>query len=122
MEERKARRVVEALRELGVDAHLERPAVYQFGVAVQLPDGRRAVWDADSSDDVSAQVLRDGVLVGFVPVVPGSGGLDEPGLVRVIAATDYDAPLGERRERPVPAGPPLPSRRGLFARALEGFR
>ena len=122
MEERKARRVVEALRELGVDAHLERPAVYQFGVAVQLADGRRAVWDADSSDDLSAQVLRDGVLVGFVPVVPGSGGRDEAGVVRVVAGTDYDAPVGERRERPVPTGPPLPSKRGLFARALEGFR
>lgn len=122
MEEHKARRVVEALRELGVDAHLERPAVYQFGVAVQLPDGRRAVWDADSSDDLSAQVLRDGVLVGFVPSVRGSGRLDEAGIVEVIGATDYDAPVGERRERPLPAGPPVPTRRGLFARALEGFR
>ena len=105
VEERKARRVVEALRELGVDAHLERPAVYQFGVAVQLPDGRRAVWDADSSDDVSAQVLRDGVLVGFVPVVPGSGGLDEPGMVQVIAATDYDAPLGRAPRAAGAVGP-----------------
>jgi len=122
MEEHKARRVVEALRGLGADAHLERPAVYQFGVAVQLPDGRRAVWDADSSDDLSAQVLRDGVLVGFVPAVTGSGELDEAGVVRTIAATDYDAPVGERRERPLPVGPPVPSRRGLFARALEGFR
>jgi hypothetical protein len=42
--------------------------------------------------------------------------------VRTLAATDYDAPVGERREREVPAGPPLPSKRGLFARALEGFR
>ena len=118
VEESRAHRVVEALRELGVDAHVERPAVYAFGVAVQLPDGRRAVWGAES--ELSATVLRNGVLVGFVPSLPGE--LDDTALVEAIARTDYDAPLGQRRERELPTGPPLPVRRGLLQRAMGGFR
>lgn len=109
---------MEALRALGVDAHVERPGVYAFGVAVQLPDGRRAVWGAEST--LSATVVRDGVLVGFVPALPE--GLSDDELVQAVARTDYDAPAGQRREGPLPSGPPLPSRRGLFQRALEGFR
>jgi hypothetical protein len=37
MEENRARRVVDALRERGVDAHLEKAGVYQFGVRIALP-------------------------------------------------------------------------------------
>ncbi len=118
VEEQRVRRVVDALRELGVDAHVERPGVYACGVAVQLPDGRRAVWGAEA--ELSATVERDGVLVGFVPALPP--GLSDAELVEAVARTDYDAPAGVRRERPLPAGPPLPSRRGLFSRALGGLR
>ena len=81
MDESRARRVADALRELGLDAHLERPGVYAFGVAVQLPDGRRAVWGADT--ELSATVVRDGVLVGFVPALPAE--LDEAQLTDAIA-------------------------------------
>lgn len=118
MDEARAGRLVTALRELGVDAHTERPGVYAFGVAVQLAHGRRAVWGADT--ELSATVVRNGVLVGFVPVLPD--GLDDAQLTEAIARTDYDAPAGERREGPLPSGPALPVRRGLFQRALEGFR
>ena len=121
MQENKARRVVEQLRERGVDAHLERPATYQFGVAVQLPDGRRAVWDADSSSALSATVLRNGVLVGFVPVVEGSEGFDEAQAVDTIARTDYDAPVARVRQTAPPAGRPL-SRPSLFQWRRDGFR
>jgi hypothetical protein len=116
VEESKARRVVDALRELGVDAHLERPAVYACGVAVQLRDGRRAVWGADS--ELSATVVRDGVLVGFVPALPL--GLTDAELTQAIARTDYDAPAGSRRERALPVGPPIPVRRGLLQRFRDG--
>ncbi len=121
MEEFKARRVVEALRDRGVPASLERPSTYQFAVGVDLPGGRRALWDADSSASLSATVLRDGVLVGFVPTVEGSRGLDEAGIVDAIARTDYDAPIGRVRDEPVPAGPPLP-RPSLFQWRRDGFR
>lgn len=109
--------MVDELRGLGVDAHVERPGVYAFGVAVQLADGRRAVWGADS--ELSATVVRDGVLVGFVPAVVVA---TDGELAAAIARTDYDAPAGARRERKIPVGPPLPVRRGLMQRALDGFR
>lgn len=112
--------MVEELRELGVDAQLERPGVYAFGVGVRLTGGRLATWDADGSDAVTATVVRDGVLVSFVAALPP--GLSEEQLVEAIARTDYDAPAGLRRERPLPSGPPLPVRRGLLQRALDGFR
>jgi len=74
VQEQRAGRVVAGLRAVGADAHLERASVDEFGVAVQLPDGRRAVWDADGSDVLSATVTRDVVLVGYVPIVASSAG------------------------------------------------
>lgn len=112
MEESRAGRVVDALRSRGVDAHVERPGVYAFGVAVALPGGRRAVWGAES--ELSATVERNGVLVGFVPALPA--GLSEQELVEAIAATDYDAPAGSHRRSGTPPRPPLRPRRGLLAR------
>ncbi len=109
---------MEALRGRGVDAAVERPDVYAFGVAVPLPGGRRAVWGAEA--DLSATVVRDGVLVGFVAALPGE--LDDDAVVEAIARTDYDAPPGERRERAPAGGPPLPPRQGLFQRVRAGLR
>ncbi len=91
MNEERATRVVSALRGRGVFAHLERAGVYQFGVRVMLPDGREAVWDTDGASALEATVMRDGVLVGFVPTVPGSEDLDDDGVVDAIAGADYDA-------------------------------
>ena len=72
MEENKARRVVDALRERGTDADLARVGVHQFGVTIRLPDGREAIWDSDGTASLEAQVMRNGMLVGFVPVIEGS--------------------------------------------------
>lgn len=121
MQEMRACRVVAALRDRGVPAQLERPGTYQFGVGVALPDGRLALWDADSSAALSATVLRDGVLVGFVPTVPGSSGLSEDEVVDVIARADYDAPVGRVRSEPAPVGPPL-KRPSIFQWRRDGFR
>ncbi len=91
MNEERANRVVSELRQRGVFAHLERAGVYKFGVRVVLGDGREAVWDTDGASALEATIMRDGVLVGFVPTVPGSENLDDAGVVQAIAATDYDA-------------------------------
>jgi hypothetical protein len=69
MDENRARYVVDALRDRGVDAHIAKPGVYQFGVRVALPDGREALWDTDGTAGLEAQVMRNGMLVGFVPVI-----------------------------------------------------
>jgi hypothetical protein len=122
MEENRARRVVDALRERGINAHMAREGVYQFGLRIQLPDGREAIWDTDDTPGLEAQVMRDGMLVGFVPVIPGSENFDEPQTVDAIARTDYDQPIARQRSTaPAPARP-LTREGGLFRRFLGGFR
>ena len=122
MEENRARRVVDQLRDRGVDAHLEKAGVYQFGVRVRLPGGRNAVWDSDGTAGLEAQVMRDGMLVGFVPVIEHSEHFDDDQVVDAIVRTDYDQPVArQRREAPAPA-PALPRQGGLFRRFLGGFR
>lgn len=122
MDENRARRVVDTLRERGIDAHMARAGVNQFGVRVSLPDGREAEWDTDGTAGLEAQVMRNGMLVGFVPVIAGSADFDEAQVVDAIARTDYDRPIARQREKPPPPAPPLPREGGLFRRFLGGFR
>jgi hypothetical protein len=122
MDEMKARRVVDALRELGTDAHLAREGVYQFGVMVKLPDGREATWDSDGTASLEAQVMRNGVLVGFVPEIEGSDSFTEEQVVDAIRRTDYDQPIATRRATAPPPEPALPRKGGVFRRFIDGFR
>src|SRR5256884_8030268 len=122
MDENEAQRVVDTLRERGLPAHRERAGVAQFGVRVMLPDGRQAIWDTDGTAGLEAQVMRDGVLVGFVPLIAGSEDFDEAQTVDAIARTDYDQPVARQRRTPPPAAAPLPPEGGFFRRFLGGFR
>ena len=122
MEENRARRVVDTLRERGVDAHLEKAGVYQFGVRVALGDGRQAIWDTDGTIGLEAQVMRNGMLVGFVPHIDGSEHFDEAAVVDAIARTDYDQPVARQRAAAPPPAAPLPRHGGVFRRFLGGFR
>ena len=122
MEENRARRVVDALRDRGVDAHLLKAGVDQFGVRVSLHDGREAEWDTDDTAGLEAQVMRDGMLVGYVPQIEGSEDFDEPQVVDAIARTDYDLPIARQRREAPPPQPSLPPEGGVFRRFLDGFR
>jgi hypothetical protein len=122
VEEKRAQRVVDRLREQGVDAYIERASTYQFGVRVALRDGRNAVWDTDGTLGLEAQVMRDGMLVGFVPQIEGSEDFDEDQTVDAISGTDYDKPIATRRTTPVAPAAPLPRQGGVFRRFLGGFR
>jgi hypothetical protein len=122
MDENEARRVSDRLRERGVDAHMERAGIYQFGVRIALPDGRQAVWDSDGTAGLEAQVMKDGMLVGFVPAIEGSEDYDEAQTVDVIVRTDYDQPIARHRPTAPPPAPPLPKQGGVFRRFLGGFR
>ena len=122
MEENRARRVVDALRERGIDAHMLRAGVDQFGVQVSLHDGRNAEWDTDGTIGLEAQVMQDGDLVGFVPKIDGSEDFDEAQIVDAIARTDYDQPIATERAAAPPPEPALPREGGLFRRFLGGFR
>jgi hypothetical protein len=122
MDENKARRVVDRLRELGTDAHMAREGVYQFGVMIRLPDGREATWDSDGTASLEAQVMRNGVLVGFVPEIEGSDSFTEDQIVEAIRRTDYDKPIATQRSTAPAPAPALPRQGGLFRRFLGGFR
>ena len=122
MEENKARRVVDALRDRGTDAELARVGVYQFGVSVKLSDGREAMWDSDGTAALEAQVMRNGVLVGYVPVIEGSDNYTEKQIIDAIFRTDYDMPIASQRATAPPPAPPLPRKGGVFRRFMDGFR
>lgn len=122
MDENKARRVVDTLRDRGTDAQLARVGVYQFGVAIKLPDGREATWDSDGTAALEAQVMRNGMLVGYVPSIEGSDSYTEEQVVDAILRTDYDQPIATRKATAPPASAPLPRKGGVFRRFMDGFR
>src|SRR5580698_4260335 len=109
MEENRARHVADALRDRGVNAHLKKSGVDVYSVQVMLPGGREAVWGAEGTTALEAEVLLDGDLVGFIPEIPGSADFDETQVVDAIARADYDEPEGH--ERPVATPPPPPPKR-----------
>jgi hypothetical protein len=122
MDENRARRVVDALRERGTDAHLLKAGVDQFGVRVVLHDGREAEWDTDDTAGLEAQVMQDGDLVGYVPQIEGSEDFDEQQIVDAIARTDYDQPIAHQNKVAPPPAPSLAPEGGLFRRFIDGFR
>ena len=122
VDENRARRVTDALRDRGINAHLARVGVGQFGVRVSLAGGREAEWDTDGTAGLEAQVMRDGMLVGYVPMIDGSEDFGDEQIVDAIARTDYDQPVARQRSTvPAPA-PALPREGGVFRRFLDGFR
>jgi hypothetical protein len=93
--------VVERLRARRMFAHVNRRAgVYNVGVRLVIPDGREVIWDNDGAAGLEAMIMRDGVLVGFVPMLPDSADLDAAAIADVIATTDYDAPPSPAGSRP----------------------
>ena len=122
MDEFRARRVAVALRDRGVNAHLLRGGVGLFGVRVSLPGGREAEWDTDGTAGLEAQVMRDGMLVGYVPRIGGSEDFDESRVVDAIARTDYDQPVARQRAAAPAPAPALAREGGVFRRFLDGFR
>jgi hypothetical protein len=114
MDEATAQDVVERLRARKVFASLNRRAgVYNVGVRVVIPDGREAIWDNDGAAGLEAMVLRDGVLVGFVPQIPDSDELGAAEIADIISAADYDKRPESQPARPssaplAPSAPPAP--------------
>jgi hypothetical protein len=122
MDEFRARRVVDSLRGRGVNAHLLRRGNGRFGVRLPLPGGREAEWDSAGTASLKALVMRDGMLVGYVPRIEGSEDFDESRIVDAIVRTHYDQPVAHQRTvAPAPA-PALPGEGGVFRRFLDGFR
>ena len=134
MEESTAEQVVELLRARRIFASVNRRVgVYNVGVRVVIPDGREAIWDNDGAAGLEAMVLRDGMLVGFVPELPDSDDLDATTIARIIADTDYDAPVSTTKRQTIapvaekamtppsePATAPARPKRSLFRRKRAG--
>jgi len=90
MQQAEAELVVAALQERKVFAHVYRGGVARHGVRVVISDGREALWDVDGAAGLEAQIMRDGMLVGFVPKIPGSETYTVEETVEAIAAAVYD--------------------------------
>ena len=122
MDENRARRVIDALRDRGIDARLRRPGVDAYAVQVRVSGGREAIWGAEGTTGLEAEVLLEGDLVGFVAEIPGRPAFDVAQIVDAIARADYDEPVGRERPEAPPPGPSLPREGGVFRRFIEGFR
>jgi hypothetical protein len=114
VEESVAADVVERLRAHRIFASLNRRVgVYNVALRVVLTDGREAIWDNDGAAGLEAMVLRDGVLVGFVPQIPDSDDLTAEQITAIIAGTNYDAPPppapSNPTKGPVTSRVPLPT-------------
>ena len=81
--------VVSALQQRGIFAHVHHASTTRTGIRVVLTGGREAIWDVDGAAGHEAMVMRDGVLVGFVPKIPGSADFDIAQTVDAIASADY---------------------------------
>lgn len=90
MRELLAQQVVDGLRDRGVIARVARTAPFQFGIRIPLADGREALWDVDGAAGLEAQVMRDGVLVGFIPQIPDSENFSPEQVITTIAEANYD--------------------------------
>jgi hypothetical protein len=123
MDENRALRVVDALRDRGIPAHVALGGGYaKVGIRVDLLDGREALWDTDGTAGLEAQVMRDGMLVGFVPMIDGSEDFSEEQIIDAIARTDYDQPIARQKREAPTAKPALPMEGGFFRRFRDGFR
>ena len=122
MEEERARRVVETLRDRNVFAHVKLPqaGITQYGIRVVLPDGREAIWDNDGTAGLEAQIMRNGILVGYVASIPDSENYGVGQIVEAIATADYDRPVGRSHPPATRAVPRPPA--SLAQRLRGGFR
>ncbi|MFF2650763.1 hypothetical protein [Streptomyces sp. NPDC058045] len=104
--------IVSALRAREVMAHRADEGVYEYGVRVVIPDGSEALWTMGGAAGLRAEVLRDGVLVGFVPYVPGSESFTDRQIIDTIAAAHYDEealyPASRTIEHPARSAAPPP--------------
>jgi hypothetical protein len=124
VDEDRARRVVDALRARGAPAQVagSSTGLSQFLVRVSCPDGSEALWDIDGPAGLEAQLVRDGVMIGFVPVIEGSEGFTDSQVVDAIVRTDYSWPFSVQRPTEAPPTRGMSRTRGTLRRFIESFR
>ncbi|MEI8058037.1 MAG: hypothetical protein WCI29_11575 [Actinomycetes bacterium] len=90
MQQQAAEQVVAALQQRRIFAHVYSGGVGSHGVRIVLVGGREALWDVDGAAGLEAQVMMDGVLVGFVPKIPGSESFSIDETIEAIASATYE--------------------------------
>ncbi|MFC4035694.1 hypothetical protein ACFO3J_30115 [Streptomyces polygonati] len=88
MDEERVGRLVSELQGRRVMAHVERTGVYECGIRVVLDKNVEAIWDLAGAG-LDAEIVSDGVLIGFVPHVEGSEEFTDAQIVDCIATTRY---------------------------------
>jgi hypothetical protein len=91
MQPSEAQEIVDILRGRRIMAHVHPTGLQTRAIRVVLPGGREAIWDGDAAAGLEAQVLADGMLVGFVPLIVGSENFDAEQCADAIARADYDS-------------------------------
>jgi len=81
--------IVAGLQDRDVFAHVHQMGITKVAIRVALPGGAEAIWDADGAAGLEAQVMRDGVLIDFVPVIPGSDQFTAEQAIEAIASAQY---------------------------------
>jgi len=81
--------VVQGLSDRGFIASVHRPGLNRTCVRIVLPGGAEALWDTDGAAGLEAQVMADGMLVGFVPTIPGSANFGVQEAIEAIASARY---------------------------------
>lgn len=89
MQPSEAQEIVGILRARRIMAHVHPTGLQNSAIRVVLPGGREAIWDGDSAAGLEAQVLADGMLVGFVPLIAGSEDFSAEQSADAIADADY---------------------------------
>ena len=89
MQPDQAEEIVGILRSRRVMAHVHPTGLQNSATRVVLPGGREAIWDGDAAAGLEAQVLADGMLVGFVPVIKGSENYTPLQCADAIQTADY---------------------------------
>jgi hypothetical protein len=89
MQPDQAEQIVTILRSRRVMAHVHPTGLQNSAVRVVLSGGREAIWDGDSAAGLEAQILADGMLVGFVPLIKGSEDFNTEQSADAIQHADY---------------------------------
>lgn len=90
MDTRTAEQIVEQLARWNVPARVVPRGPERAAVRVLLPTGREALWDSDRVRGLEAQVLRDGILVSYVPEIAGTRDMQPAAAAWAIATADYE--------------------------------
>ncbi len=122
MDENRARRVADALRDRGIDAHLGIAGSTSTGYASCSAAGARRSGATRAPRPWRPRCCSTATSSASSPEIPGSAAFDEAQIVDAIARADYDEPEGRELPEAPPPAPPLMREGGLFRRFLGGFR